>query len=441
LFVIFLSRLASGSPRARLVRGSAWMLAGIGIQQAAALVSSIAAARILGAAGFGELGLIRTTTATFVVLATSHLGLAASRYVADLRTADPARTGRVLGLLFNTGLIAGGVATALFFLIASPVARDVAQAPQLSGPLAAGAALIVLSGIGSVQVGALMGFEAFRGAATLTALEGVLTAVGMAAGAIGGGVLGAVGGMVAGQALSCLWKGRVLSQACAGAGISIRHRGVAAERQVLWSFVLPSWLNGVSTQPFEWISRLLLARGPGGLADVGIFSAAYGWGQALLLAPGQLTRASMPILTERYASAEPGAFERLLRESLTGAIVLTLLGAVPVLAGSSLIMRAYGSAFSTGTSVLAIVVLSAVAGSAGLVLRLALLATGRAWHQAAIGLIWGAALLVAFSLGDGGAVALARSHVAAAILVVALQAFLVARARHARHRPRPGPGI
>lgn len=430
-------RLASGSPRARLARGSAWMLGGIGIQQAAALASSIATARILGAAGFGELGLIRTTTATFVLLAASHLGLAASRYVAELRTADPARAGRVLGLLFNTALISGVVATALFFLIASPVARDMAKAPQLNGPLAAGAALIVLTGIGIVQVGALMGFEAFRAAAALTAIEGVLTAAGMAAGAIGGGVLGAVGGIVAAQAVSCVWKSQVLSKTCAGAGISIRHRGVAAERHVLWSFVLPSWLYGVSMQPFDWLSRLLLARGPGGLADVGIFSAAYGWGQVLLVPPLQLTRASMPILTERYTSAEPGAFARLLRESLTGAIALTVLGAVPVLACSSLIMRAYGSAFSTGTSVLAIVVLSALVGSAGLVLRLALLATGRAWQQAAIGLIWGAALLGTFMLGNGGAVALARSHVAAAVLVVILQAFLVARARHGQHEARP----
>ncbi|HYN08318.1 MAG TPA: hypothetical protein VES67_13120 [Vicinamibacterales bacterium] len=234
----------------------------------------------------------------------------------------------------------------LYFLVASPVAQDVAQAPQLSGPLALGAALIVLSGISIVQVGALVGFEAFRVAASLTAIEGMLTAIGMTAGALVAGVLGAVGGMVAALALSCVWRGRVLSKACAASGISIRHRGVAGEGHVLWSFVLPSWLYGVSTQPFEWLSRLLLARGPGGLADVGIFSAAYAWSQALL-------------------------------------------------------------------------------------------ATGRAWPQAAVGLIWGTALLAPFMLSDSGAVALARSHVAAAILAVMLQVVLIARTRH--HSPRPRP--
>jgi O-antigen/teichoic acid export membrane protein len=282
-----------------------------------------------------------------------------------------------------------------------------------------------------------VGFEAFRVAASLTAIEGMLTATGIAAGALAGGVLGAVGGMVMALALSCLWKGRELSRACSAAGISIRHRGVAGERHVLWSFVLPSWLYGVSTQPFEWLSRLLLARGPGGLADVGIFSAAYAWSQVLLVVPGQVTRAAMPILTERYTTGEPHAFGRLVRESVTGAVVFAVLGAVPVLACSGLIMRAYGSAFSSGSTVLAIAVLSAVVGSAALVLRLTLLATGRAWPQAAVGLIWGTALLATFMLSDGGAVALARSHLAAAIIVVMLQVVLIPRTRHRQPRPQP----
>ncbi len=437
-------RLTSASPRARLARGSALMLAGVGIQQAVALVTSIAAARILGAAGFGELGLVRTTTATFVLVAASQFGLTASRYAAELRTDDPARAGRVLGLLFNTGLIAGGAATALFFLVASPVARDVAQAPQLAGPLALGSTMILLNVISIVQMGSLIGFEAYRPAAMQTVVEGALTAVGTVSGAMTGGVLGAVGGMVLAMAISCLSKGRALSRACQTAGVSIRHRGVAQERRVLWSFLLPAWMYGATTQPFEWLSRLLLARGPGGLIDVGIFSAAYAWGQVLLVVPGQISRAAMPILTERYVAGNRSAFGRLLRESVTASVLFAVLGAVPVLACSSWIMQAYGSAFSTGAAVLAIVAVSSAIRSGSLALHLALLATGRAWQEAAIGVIWGVALLAVVIFGGGDAITLAWAHVAAAILVAVLQALLMARVQ--RQQPQhPGgagaPGI
>jgi O-antigen/teichoic acid export membrane protein len=422
------AKLVSASPRARLARGGVWMLAGIGAQQATSLVSYIAAARVLGVSGFGELTLVRSTTAAFIVLATSHLGLSATRYVAELRVTDPDRAGRVLGLVLTTGLASGAVATALFFVAGLTAVLDVARVPQLGGALAVGSALIVLSAIGIVQTGALTGLEAFRAASAQLALEGVMAGVGTVVGALTAGVTGAVTGLVLATLIACVIRSRVLSAKCRAAGITIRFRGAADERATLWRFVLPSWLYGVSTQPFEWLSRLLLARGPGGLTDVGVFSAAFSWSQALLLVPAQVGRAAMPILTEQHAKGDAGGFGRILGETLLAAVAFLVVAGGLVVAGSRWIMAAYGSAFTDGTTVLAVLVLSSLGTALLLLLRIAHLAAGRAWSQAVIGLVWGATLVGTFMLaGARDAVGLAIAHLVAAVVAAGLLAVLRAR--------------
>jgi O-antigen/teichoic acid export membrane protein len=423
------ARLVSASPRARIARGGVWMLSGIAAQQAASMISYVATARILGAAGFGEFTLVRSTTAAFIVLAASHLGLSATRYVAELRGRDPDRAGRMLGLVFAICLASSAASTVLFFAAGRTAVLEVARVPQLGGPLAIGSALIVLGAIGIVQIGALTGLEAFRPAAMQLALEGALAGSGTVAGAFAAGVPGAVTGLVLATAASCLIRSRLVAATCRAAGITIRFRGASAERRTIWRFVLPSWLYGVSTQPFEWLSRLLLARGPAGLVDVAIFSAAYAWSQALLVVPVQVGRAAMPILTERHAKNDSRGFGRILRETILAAVAFLVVAGGMVAAGGGWIMAAYGSAFRDGTMVLAVLVLASLGGTLLVVLRIAHLAAGRAWPQAVIGLIWGATLIGTFlAAGERSAAGLAMAHLVAATIAALLQ-FAALRAR------------
>lgn len=423
------ARLVSASPRARLARGSVWMLAGFFTQQLASMLSHIVAARLLGITGFGELTLVRSTTGAFIVLATSHLGLSASRYVAELRVSEPDRAGRVLGLVFLTAVASSAAATALFFTVGLMAVTDLARLPQLDTPLAVGSALIVLSAIGIVQTGALTGLEQFRLAAMLLTLEGVLTGVGTIAGAAAGGVTGALAGLVIATVVACAIRSRVVSATCRAAGIRIRFRGAVAEHGALWRFVLPSWLYGVSSQPFEWLTRLLLARGPGGLIDVGIFSAAYSWSQALLVVPAQVGRAAMPILTERHTKGDARGFRRILAETALAAVAFLVAAGGLVVAGGPWIMAAYGTAFTDRPAVLALLVLSTIGVSLSLVLRIGHLATNRAWSQASVGLAWGVTLVTVFALsGTRDAGSLAIAHLVASVVAAGVQLVLL-RAR------------
>jgi O-antigen/teichoic acid export membrane protein len=429
LFGAMWRRLQSPSARARLARGSMWALAGSGVQQVMAMCASIVVARVLGSAGFGELGVTRSTIVTFGVLAGSGLSLAATRYVAGFRDSDPDRAGRVLGLLLNSSLIVSGIAAVTCAALASPLATHAVHAPALAWPLAASALLIVLNTMSGVQVGALAGLEAFRATAILVAIEGVATALLMVAGAYAAGVLGAVIGTVIAGAFAYALKSRALRIHCRQKGVALVRRGVMREFPILWSFALPALLLGISTQPFEWLARVLLARGARGLAEVGIFTAAYSWGQAVLIVPMQVTGPAMPILTNLLASGDTAGFRRLLRQTLQAAALAAVFTAAPVIIFSRWIMRAYGADFAHAGVVLLIIAVSSTLASLSSVLRAALLATGNAWSQTLQAVIWGATLTLVFLLArQHGALALAYAYAVAFAVVVVTQGEATRRA-------------
>jgi O-antigen/teichoic acid export membrane protein len=191
---------------------------------------------------------------------------------------------------------------------------------------------------------------------------------------------------------------------------------------MLGSFVLPLWLLGLSLPPFEWLARLMLARGPNGLTELGIFTAAFAWGQVVLIAPAPTTRSAMPILTTCLASADAAGFRRALRDALVTAVALAMLAALPIVGLSPWIMRAYGIAFGDAAIIVAIVAVSSIVAAISGVLRTALLAAGRAWTQTLHTLTGGAVLIALFALTRGhGAFALACSYLAAFTVVLIAQ--------------------
>ena len=106
------------SLRGRFARGAAWSLIGAVISQGLTLAACILTARILGRAGFGELGIVNTTVGMFGVFAGLGLGLTATKYVAEFRANDPARAGRILALSSAVAVVAGGVISVVLFLLA-----------------------------------------------------------------------------------------------------------------------------------------------------------------------------------------------------------------------------------------------------------------------------------------------------------------------------------
>ncbi len=406
--------LPAASLRGRLARGTFWTLASTAFVQASGLLASIATARILGTAGFGELGMVRSTVLLFGVLAGTGLGMAATKHVAEHRDGDPQRAGRFIGLLLNVALLLGGAATVLCLALAGPLARWAMNAEQLGGALRLGCLLLGLNVVGGVQVGAINGFEAFRTTARVSLADAALNLALIPAGAWAFGVPGAVAGSVVAAAAGFPVKHIALGRVCRRAGVAIVRRGAWSEHPALWSFALPSVLLGLAIQPFEWAARLFLVRQPNGFSELGMFTAAWSLAQLVTFLPGQVAAPSMPIMVTLHAARDSRSVSRVMTAAFLAATALGLVSALPLVLFSRAVMSSFGDGFASGGAVLALVTAAYVVGAGTMVFRSAIAASGRMWWQVAHTAVWGALLAgAAFLFRADGARGLAIAYLVA----------------------------
>ncbi len=141
------------SLRQRITRGALWSLTGAVISQALALAASVITARYLGKEGFGEFGIIQSTIGMLGTLAGLGLSTTATKYVAQLRTTDPDRAGRIIALGSAIALSSGSLLSAASFLFAPLLAARTLNAPQLTMELRIASGLLVLNALNGTQTG------------------------------------------------------------------------------------------------------------------------------------------------------------------------------------------------------------------------------------------------------------------------------------------------
>jgi O-antigen/teichoic acid export membrane protein len=378
----------------RLARGAFWSLAGAGISRALTLVSSILVARILGNVGFGELGIIQSTVGMFATFAGFGLGLTATKHVAEYRVTDPPRAGRVMALSEVVALGTGAVGALLLVLLGPWLARTTLAAPQLGWLLQLGGALLLIGALTGAQTGALSGFEAFRAIAVINLASGIAAFPLMVGGALLMGLRGAVWGLIASAAVNWLLNQLALQREAGRAGVPVGLTGWTRELPTLWRFSLPATLSAALVGPVLWACASMLVNQPNGYAEMGVFTAASQWRNAILFLPSAVGGIVLPVLANLGAEGRHRTYSRVLLVNLafTAAVAAGFALLVCVFAGP--IMNAYGPGFRAGALVLLYLAIAAVVTATANVIGQAIASQGRMWEGLALNAFWAAVLLV-----------------------------------------------
>jgi O-antigen/teichoic acid export membrane protein len=418
----------AGSLRARMARGTSWLVLGTLTLQLSAMLGAILSARILGKDGFGKLNILRSTILMFGVLAGSGLGVIATKYVSEFRDTEPDRAGKLLGLVLKISLLTGASATVACFFLASPIAGHAMNSIGLTNSLRLGSMLLLLNALNGVQMGVLCGFESFRLMSGLTILDALLSLILIPLGAYLFGVIGAVGGIVAGTVISFPIKHGAMKRECRRKNVVISFVRAKTDLAEITKTILPIMLLGIGFYPFEWLSKIFLARRPGGFSQLGLFAAAYSFGSIVLFVPNQLLSTTQPFLGNMVGKKDMRAFRRLslFSVALTGGVGLLIAGVLAVL--SKQLMRAYGATFVEAAGVLVVM-------SFGYVFYALLtpyykmhIARNKIWAQASFIVLLGLSLVgSAYALTSRGALGLAYSYFIAWFLTFAVQSFFVWR--------------
>lgn len=379
--------------RSRLATAMAWNGAAAVLARSLPMIGMLIAARLLGAESFGRLGIVYQTVMGFQVFAVAGLGTTATTFVARWRKADPDRAVRLIVMCLGLPPLIGGILVLGLLAGADWLAGVVLRSPELALELRLGGAITVISAVSAVQIGLLIGFQAFRDMAVANLIGGIAAGGGLVLGAAYGGVSGALLGLSAAMLVQVLVNHVLLSRAMRRDGLRWQIALPRSEMRLLWTFSLPSVLTMGMWVATTWGASALLVRQPGGLAEMGLFAAANQWFLALMFIPGVMTQVLLPTYAERLAGERPQSARELALRS-AGAILLGISPLVLLLIGlSPYIAALYGPDFAGGAAVFALACVAAGVQAPHGPLTNFLVVRERMWTRLAINLLWSAALL------------------------------------------------
>ncbi len=393
------SRVAPGvSVRKRFASGSLWSLLGTLAAQGPRLGAFILAARLLGKESFGELGILQNTVSMAGVFAGMGLGLTATKHVAQFRTTDPERAGRIIGLSYVIAAVSGVVFCLVLRQFASIICSDVLNAPRLTSELQIASLLVGLNTLQGAQTGALAGFEAFRPIAIANLVQGMLVFPAVIGGAWSGGLIGAIIGLVIAATAGCTVIQFLLFRECRTEKIRLGFRGLGQELSVLTGFSLPTLLTGMMNLPVQWMAAAILVKQPGGFAEMGAFSAANQWRTLILFLPAILERTMLPILADLDSRRDHVSYRRTVHTHLLLSFGAATLLATPLAIGAPLIMKLYGEEFVSSWPVLPLLSGATVIASASFAVGTVMISRGAMWLGLAVNSLWGISLIISAAL-------------------------------------------
>ncbi len=429
-----LTALPRNSIRGRFARGAFWSLAGSVASQALNFSASVATARLLGKVFFGELGMVRATVAMLGVFAGIGLGMTAGKHVAEFRTKDPTRAGRMIGLAASMTWITSSLMALLVLLMAPMMAGWVMNAPTLVVELRWACLLLLFSAVNGAQIGALSGLEDFRTISIVNVVQGLANLVLTVAGVLLMGLKGAVIGLGAAMAVTCLVTNLFLRRRCKAQGIHISLLGLRTEFTTLWKFSIPVFLSGIWILPVEWAMAALIVRQVGGFAEFGLFNGAKQYYAIILYLPSIISNTTMPILANLWGEGRYAQYRRFLLSNCLLMTVLQLVVCVPLMVGSPWAMGVYGPAFVAGWPVLVLFGFRGLMSGIFVIVGQSIWTTGDSFWGMALAFIRAVLQFVLFlPLRTYGAMGLTGALLASDILfLTALGIYLHYKLRHIR---------
>jgi O-antigen/teichoic acid export membrane protein len=379
----------------RLMHGTFWSLSGTVASRFFTLIASIFIARILGKEDFGAYAMVQSTLGLFGLIAGFAMGGTMTKYVAELRTTDPKRAGRILSLTRTLSVFTGGIFMVILILIAPWLAETTLKRESLASILITGAVLLFVTTINNVQVGALSGFEAFKQIARINFAQGISTPLLAIPLVYFYGIQGALVAMIIIGILGYVLCSNALLRECRRYNIASRRFVLSAfsEWRVLWKFSLPGMVSGLLVVPVTWISNTILINQKNGYTELGLFNAGNQWRQLVIFIPQILFSVMLPILSDTYGQKDKRIFSDAFSMNfrLTWSIALPFTVMTIVL--RNLLSALYGAQYSGVAPIIVIMMTVTFLNIVNNVVGVALASAGRMWAGAALNFFWAIVLI------------------------------------------------
>jgi len=346
------------SLRHRLTRGTIWNLVATVFNQGSIFAVNIAVARIIGKYAFGEYSIVVSTLITVAVLIQLSMGYTVTKYVAEFRSIDPEKTGRVLGLCSILAILMACLGTILLIPASPLLAAHAMKAPQLTIPLMIGLGYLFFSAVNGYQVGAFVGLEGYHSLAKAAIISGIVTVLGIALGAWWLQLRGALIGLSATAMLRCVFHNLWLRRELKNNGLSVIYKGLRQEIDIIRSFALPGALSGYLTMPAIWLGNTFLIRQQGGFEQMAIYNAAFTFKMAVMFLPQVVNNVGMSILNNHKGRGDALMYRKTFSVTLAINACAVILVALVLLGIGPMALDLFGKDFGGAFPVLKILLLA-----------------------------------------------------------------------------------
>jgi O-antigen/teichoic acid export membrane protein len=335
-------------------------LIGAVFNQGSTFLFSIIAANLMGREMFGKYGIVASTLVMLSQISQLACGYTMTKYVAEFRSLDKKKTGRVVGTLFTIVSFVGLVTAFGLFLSAPWLASSVLRAPELALGLKIGSGVVFLNTLMGLFMGALAGLEAFHGLARALVIYGTIYLFVCSLMTWKLGLNGAFSGLLLSAAFGCALLLKELLSECKRQNIPIRMRVSSQLRPILVNFALPAAISGLTYLPAVWIGNAILVRQPNGYTQMALFSAAFMLMTAVLFVPNNTYVVGWSILNRCKGLGQWEGYRSTFKTNLrvVGATAVAMAVALAILGPE--ILRLFGKDFSAGDRILLVMLAAAI---------------------------------------------------------------------------------
>ena len=306
---------------------------------------------------------------------------------------------------------------ALICLFSSPwLSTSILNRPDLASLFISGALLMFMSTMNSVMYAVLTGFEAFKSLAKINIWLSASVPFITIPFVWFYGVQGAICSATINAALGLLLCSLTLNRNYIKDRIPIIYsKEIWDEWSILWSFSLPSMISGLMMVPAAWITNSLLVNQPNGYSELGMFTAANQWRNIVIVIPGLLSTAILPILSETHGNNDKTEF----KETVAFNIHLTWIVALPltvlVVTLGYPLAALFGKQFYGAGPIISILMVACFLNIVNSAVGSALAGSGRMWTGAFMNLGWALTLVATayFVIPIEGGKGLAFAYLAA----------------------------
>lgn len=379
----------------RFAKGAYWSLLGMVVSRIFTMVSTLIVARLLGAEGYGEMGMVQSTIGLFGVFAGFGLGATATKFIAEFHLKDAQKTGRIIVLTIVSGLIFS-LFFALLCLILSPwLSTSMLNRADLAPLLVGGALLMFMSTMNGVMSATLSGFEAFKKIAEINIWQAVSVPFVTIPLVWAYGVQGAICSMTVNAAIGLILCTLALNKYYLKDKILVRYsRDIWRESSILWTFSLPAMMSNLMMAPATWITNSILVNQPNGYGELGLFTAANQWRNVVIVIPGLLSSAILPILSQAHGNDDKSDFKKTVSFNIHLTWIISLPLTVFVVAFSGPLAALFGRQFHNAGPIIGTLMVACFLNIVNCAVGSALTGSGKMWTGTSMNFAW-ALILVA----------------------------------------------